>query len=440
VPFDGADRVWRYYVSKECLEKATEAVNGALYHMQRGDRLALYTTHCAHNTVTGNKPELHYPLRSINTDSEEIFQDLTSYICQYGTQAWEPVRPNPSMTDVVLGVARSFADQVPKKGRTHLILLSPAAHVLHDVSKSFPDLFIHRINPAALPFRREPEPQDTVCFEPCCANVFVSNWSSYQSVPGRIKRMLKNARSKSPVGELTNISIDVRAKDGCELIESFGHKDIMHLRLGQVHTVFARLRISKYKTQVVDRNSINPIFKSSLGVKGLKQELHNAAALGAIKVHLLDVQLLHRNSIHAVDSWNYTEAPLISIRELGGLAPPLDNTSEVCKRQYFHKFAQLMTEEAKNEANNLFAILDVKKEDARKIVECLYREINCHVQVRKYEQDYRQRLPLCPGPIDIEPPHEWFLDLWNKRKDKRHGITGVAGELSSLVRGLERLA
>jgi hypothetical protein len=403
--------------------------------------VALYTTHCAHNTVTGNKPELHYPLRSISTDTTEIFQDLTSYICRYGTQVWEPARPNPSMTDVVLGVANSLIDQAPKKGRTHLILLSPAAHILHDVSNSFPDLFIHRINPAALPFRREPELQDAVCFEPCCRNIFVSNWTSYQSVPGRIKRVLKNARSKGPVGDLTSISIDVRARDGCEVIESFGRKDIPHLRLGQVHTVFARLHISKDKTQVVDCDSVNPIFKSSLDVKGLKLELHNAVTLGAIKVHLLDVQLLHRNSIHAVDSWNYTEAPLISIRELGGLAPPPDNALEVCKRQYFHKFVQLTTKEAMNEANNLLAVLDVKNEVARKVVECLYREINCHVLIRRYEQDYRQKLPLCPGPIGIESPHEWFVDLWNKRKDKRQGITGMAeGELSSLVRGLERLA
>jgi hypothetical protein len=407
--------------------------------MRRGDRLALYTTHCAHNTVAGNKPELHYPLRSINTDTEEIFQDLTGNVHRFGTQTWEPARPNPSMTDVVLGVARSLIDQAPKKGRTHLILLSPAAYVLHDVSKVFPDLSIHRINPAALPFRRELELQENICFETCCRNVFVSNWTSYQSVPGRIRRIMKNARSKSPVGELTNISIDVRARDGCEVIECFGRKDIPHLRLGQVHTVFAKLRVRKEHTQGVDLDSVNPVFNSSLDVKGLRQELQNAAALGAIKVHLLDVQLYHRNSVHAVDCWNYTEAPLLSIRELGGLAPPFHNALEVCKRQYFHKFTQLTTAEAKNEADNLLAVLDADNEIARKVVECLYQEINCQVQIRKYEQDYRQKLPLCPGPIDTETPHEWFLDLWDKKKDKRHGITGVAGDLSSLVEGLERL-
>jgi hypothetical protein len=429
----------RYYVTEECLEKATEAVNGALWHLKPGDRLALYTTHCVHTLVSGNKPEVHYPLDTISTDTEEIVQDLTATICRYGTQAWEPVRPNPSMTDVVISVARSLTIQGPRKGRTHLVLLSPAAYVLHDVSKTFPGLSIHRINPAAVPFRREPELEDTVCFESCCTNVFVSNWSSYQSVADRIKRILKNARSKSPVGNLTDISLELRARDGCEIIEYYGRKEVSHLRLGQVHTVFATVRVTKDKTRGVDLDSVNPLFNSSLNTKGVRQEVQNAITVDAIKVHLFDVQLLHQNSLHAADSWNYTETPLITIRELGGLAPPLNTALEVYKRQYFHKFTQLTTDEATNAVAKLLAVLDPHNEIARKAVACLHKEIACQVQTRKYEQDKRQKLPLCPGPIDIEPPHEWYLELWDKRKDRRHGLTGAV-ELSSLVEGLERLA
>jgi hypothetical protein len=39
-------------------------------------------------------------------------------------------------------------------------------------------------------------------------------WSSYQPVPGRIKRILGNARSKSPVGDLTNIRLELLDKHG----------------------------------------------------------------------------------------------------------------------------------------------------------------------------------------------------------------------------------
>ncbi|KAH8730817.1 hypothetical protein GQ44DRAFT_420547 [Phaeosphaeriaceae sp. PMI808] len=422
-----------YYVTKECLNRAADAVNGGLYHLRRGDRVALYTTHCAHNTVTGNKPEVHFPLRPFSTDSEEIFQDLTASICQYGTQTWEPARPNPSMTDVVLAVAKSLRDDTPKKECTHVILLSPATYVLHDVSKHFPDLYIHRINPAALPYRREPELRDTVCFDSCCKNVFVSNWGSYQSVPRRIKHILEDARSEGPIGELTNLSIDVRTREGCKFIECVGRKDIPHLRLGQVHTIFVRLFVDRNKTQTVNLDSVNPILNSSLNAKGLRQELQNAVALGATKVHIFDVQLYHRNELHAADCWNYTEAPFAIIREQGRLAPPVDTAIEFYKRQYFHQFAHLTTDEAKVEVKSLLATLDVDQDVVRKVVERMAWEIQRQEAIRKYEQDYRQKLPLCPGPIDLEAPHEWLLDLWNKKRSKRHGVTGVGKGMAGLL-------
>ncbi|KAF2830683.1 hypothetical protein CC86DRAFT_343633 [Ophiobolus disseminans] len=369
----------------------------------------------------------------------DLFRDLTANICRCGTQVWEPARPNPSMTDVVLAVAKSLDNQDLKHGRTHLILLSPAAYVLHDVSKTFPDLYIHRINPAALPYRREPELQDTVCFEDCCKNVFVSNWTSYQSVPGRVKRILKNARSDKSVGELTNISVDVRTREGCELIEFSGEKTVSHLRLGQVHTFFVRIRVDRKKAQAVDLDSVNPVFNSSLDVKGLRQELQNAVAVGAVKAHIFDVQLYLQNSINTVDCWNYTEAPLTLIRELGGLALPVDSASELVKRQYFHKFVQLTTSEARVAADQLLAALDINNELARKILERLTKEIKCHKAIRQYERTHRQKLPLCPGPIDIEASHEWLEELWNKKKNKRNGIAGVGAGTPGLIDGFSGL-
>ncbi|KAH7396777.1 hypothetical protein DE146DRAFT_50232 [Phaeosphaeria sp. MPI-PUGE-AT-0046c] len=429
-----------YYVSRECIERATDAVNGALYLLRRGDRIALYTTHCVHTPVTGNRPELHHPLWPISTESEEVFQDLTAKICRYGRQTWDPARPNPAMADVVLSVASSLQKLEPKKSRTHIILLSPAAYVLHELSKTFPDLYVHRISPAALPYRREPELQDMVCFESCCKNVFVSNWTSYQSIPSRIKRILKNARSKDPVGELSAVSIDIRPRKGCELIVLDGCRDIAHLRLGQVHHIFARVRVTTRETQTVDLDSCNPIFNSSLDVKGLRQELQCAAALGAAKVHILDVQLYHRNTIHDVDCWNYTETPLFVIRELGGLATPISGITETYKRLYFHKLVAMTTEDGLKAAEIMLAALEVDKHVERTIVERIYQELKGQSQTRRYEQDYRQKLPLCPGPIDLEAPHEWFHDVWNRRKGKRHGMAGVKGvDVSNLSDGVERL-
>lgn len=221
------------------------------------------------------------------------------------------------MTDVILGIARSMQGKHLKAGLTHIIVLSPAAHVLHDVSKTFPGLYIHRINPALLPYRREPEFQDTVCLEDCCKNVFASNWCKYQSTSGRIKRILKNARSEKPVGELTDLCVEIRPKSGCEVLDIYGHKAIPHLFPGQVHTLFTRLRINKAETQSVKLDSDDPILNSSLDANGLRQELLNAVRMGATKVHILDVQVLHHTSLHGARSWIYTESPLILTRELG---------------------------------------------------------------------------------------------------------------------------
>jgi hypothetical protein len=425
------DKMSRYYVTKDCLEKAADAVNGALYHIRRSDRLALYTTHCTHNTVTGNRPELQYPLQPLSTNSEEVFLDLTTDICRRGTQAWEPARPNPPMADVICSVARSLQGQEPRSTRTHIVLLSPAACILHGISKTFPDLFVHQVNPATLPYCRQGVPRDARCFESCCRNVSASGVTSYQAVPRHIKRIFKNARSMEPVGELSNISIDIRAREGCKVIDIVGSKDVPHLRLGQSHTVFVRIRVDQSKTQEVDLNSVNPIFKSSLEVKGLRQELQNAVILGAIKVHLLDMQLYHQNSIHPIDCWNYTEAPFIVTRELGRLALPINNVLELYKRQYFHKFIYSTLEEAKVEADRLLASLDTNHEAARKFIERVYQELDCHTKIRQYEQDYRQKLPLCPGPIDLETPHERYLDMWNKRRDRHHGMGAARGGISS---------
>ncbi|KAG9187489.1 hypothetical protein G6011_05360 [Alternaria panax] len=411
-----------YYVTAACLEKSLDAINGALYHLGHGDRLALYTTHCTHRDVTGNRPEVLYPLQPVCADVEETIQGLTSRIAQSGSQLWDPPRPNPSMTDVILGIARSMQGKRLKADRTHVVVLSPVAHVLHDVSKSFPGLYIHRINPALLPYRREPEFQDTICLGDCCKNVFATNWSKYQSTSDCIKRILKNARSENPIGELSEVSVDIRTMSGCELLSVDGGKAIPWLFPGQVHTLFARIRVNKAETQSIKFDSKNPILNSCLNAHGLRQELLNAVRVGATKVHILDVQVLHQNSLHDARSWNYVESPLMLIRELGGLAPPQDTSMEFYKRQLFCKLAQGPADEANIMAEKTLSALPEYHEQAKKLLERMAQEIECHLAISEYEKKHRQRLPLCPGPIEIEGPHEWLDDMWVHRKNKHSGM------------------
>lgn len=400
--------------------------------MNRGDRVALYTTHCTHHAVSGNRPDLHYPLRPFSKATEDIFRDLTASIRQHGTQIWYPPRPNPSMKEVVLGVARSLEEYNLRNGQTQIILLSPAPYVLHEVSKSFPDLHIHRINPALVPYRRDTEPQDTVCMESCCENVFVSNWTSYQSVPGRIKCILRYARCQRPVGEIINLSIDLRARNGCEILDIVGSRDIPHLRLGQVHTFFCRIRVARNECSDVDLKSSNPIFNSSLDVKELRQELLNADAKGAMKVHLFDVQMYHQNSLHSTDCWNYSETPLLVIRQLGDLAPPVDGSFEVYRRLFFFHVIRMKANARETEAKNFLTPFGEHNDQTKKLVERMDKEMGHYQDTLEYEKNHRQKLPLCPGPVAIEAsPHDWLLDLWDWKRAKRSGVEAVKEDVSS---------
>ncbi|KAE8872163.1 hypothetical protein PTNB73_03622 [Pyrenophora teres f. teres] len=414
-----------YYVTHACLEKALDVVKGSFHHLGRGDRLALYTTHCTHHDVTGNRPEQMFPIRPICADTNETIRELACHIAQSGTQLRDPPRPNPSMTDVILCVARSMQGENLKAGRTHLIVLTPAAHAFHGVSKCFPDLYIHQINPAILPYWTDSELQDTVCAHHCCKNVFASNICKYQSTTGRIKSIIKNARSVKPVGELAEMSVDIRTKAGCELIECHGSTEIPQLRLGQLQTIFLRIRVTQSETQSVRLDSTNRIFNSNLEASGLRQELLNSAHVGADKVHLFDVQVLHRNSIHEPQSWNYTERPLVVTRELGGLTPPKDTYMEVYKRLYFYKLTHALKDDIELVAEGTMGTLPDTCEEVNKLVERILKEMECHAAVHEYEKTCRQRLPLCPGPIDIEVTHDWLMDMWNRTKIRRNGIEGL---------------
>jgi hypothetical protein len=304
------------------------------------------------------------------------------------------------MAEVILGIAKSLEGKNMKMRRTHILLLSPAAHVLHDVSKSDPDLFVHQISPATIPYRQRPDTSDARCNSECCKNVSVSNWNHFESISSRIKRIMENARSVTPTGQISRVSIDVRARHGCEVIGGSGSKDLATLRLGQVHTVLIKVRTSRSTTTEVDLFSRDPVFNSSLDVKDLRQQLQNAVTVGAVKSHLLDIQVYHQNNLHGTDCWNYTETPLLIVSKLGGLAPPFSTALEVRKRRLFHDFTHTDKESAQREADATLSARGYDQEPLRKLFHRMSREVDHHYQVSAYEQECRRKLPIYPGPID----------------------------------------
>ncbi|KAF2449347.1 hypothetical protein P171DRAFT_506920 [Karstenula rhodostoma CBS 690.94] len=391
-----------YYVSKDSLTRALEAATGGLHQLDRGDRVALYTTHCTHGSVASTVPDKLLPLRPVCSGTEEIFRDLTLDIEQYGTQAWNPPRPTPSMSNVILAIAKSLEKETPKHERCHVILLSPAFDVLHTVSDTFPSIHIHQINPAVLPFIPNEEHREMVCHETCCKNVFVSNWTHYQSVPGRIKQIILQARSKGPVGSIKDIHVDLRPKSGCEVLEIDGPTTMSVLRSGQAFCFFAHLRVTPPQTQQLCGSCKDPLLQHSLDATNLRQELYAAEKLDAKLAHLLSVQVFYRSTFSPPGTWSYTEAPLVAVAKLGRLAPPHDFSLDVFKRHAFHVLNKFDNETPKKRVENLAMGIPDEREDMKQVIHCMAKEIHWHQAVLEYEASSRQKLPSCIAPIGEE--------------------------------------
>jgi hypothetical protein len=96
---------------------------------------------------------------------------------------------------------------------------------------------------------------------------------------------------------------------------------------------------------------------------------------------------------------------------------------------------------AAKEAGVILADLTNNQDPLQKLVQRILKEVERYRQVLEYEQEHRQRLPLCPGPIAIETsPHEWLVDVWSRKKTKRQGVAVVEEEeITGLIDGLHGL-
>ncbi|KAJ4295502.1 hypothetical protein N0V90_007515 [Kalmusia sp. IMI 367209] len=430
LPDSSIDVVFVVDNGKECLSRALSIATGALHQLERGDRIALYTTHCTHVNVASTVPDRLLPLRPISRDTEDIFRDLTSDIAVHGIQHWTPPRPNPPMTRVILAIAKSLEKDNPKHGRCHIILLSPIFDVLHSVSETFPDLRIHQINPALLPYIPNEEHREMVCLETCCRNVFVSNWTHYQSVPSRIRQIILQARSETPLGDITNVHVNLYAEAGCKILDTDGLTTLSALRPGQASCFFVRLRVSPSKTQdLASSLKKNPVLNYSLDATNLRHELYAANMSDAEYAHLLSIQVSYQNTLNPPGHWTYTQAPLAILTKLGRLAPPMDVSSELYKRRVFNMLAKVDNELAKKEVDNLVIFTSNERQEIQQVVHRMRREIYWHHEVLEYEATSRQKLPSCCGPIDIAPAenHQHIQAMLDARMNRRMGMAFMRG-------------
>ena len=386
-------------MSKDCLSHALNTATGALHQLDRGDRVALYATHCTHGSVASTVPDRLLPLRYLSNETENLFRKLSLDIKKYGTQAWTPPRPTPPMADVILAIAKSLGTDSLKQGRCHMILLTPTFDALHTVSETFPELCIHQINPATIPYVPNEKHRKAVCMETCCKNVFVNNWTHYQSAPGYIKQTVLQARSRTSIGHITDVHADLRPRSGCEILEIEGPTSISVLRPGQAFGFLARIRVTPWKTGDFNSTSSDPLLDHSLDATNLRQELRIANKLGAKLTNLLSVQVFHKNSLNPAGTWSYTEAPLVMTKELGGLAPPRDHTIDVYKRRAFHTLTSVSNSDAKKEVDKLALIAYGEREDMQQVIQSMAKEVHWHNAVLEYESTSRQKIPLCSGYI-----------------------------------------
>jgi hypothetical protein len=391
--------------------------------MTSHDRLSLYTSHCTHEAVTGTVPDLWFPLSVFDTESAEVVREMIADIRFLGTQTWVTPRPNPPMAELISAVIKSLDHKQPRRGQTHLLVLSPTVNHLHELSKAHTHVRIHQINPAVLPFRSEGELNDKMCNDDCCETVTVNNWAYYQSPPDRIRQILRHARLEAPFGVIYNVTVDIRRRSGCEVIKYEGPTTIPQLRLGQQHVFFAQVQVERSQTREMDLESDDPVRDSYLSLNNTRQDLFNAAALGASKVHLLSAQVMSQNTLQPINNWIFSETPLFIIKELGRLAVPKDRAMELYKRRFFYHLSRLEPHIAIVMIPELeTSVRPELKSTVAKLLSRMEDEIGDHQAIISHESFSRQKLPMCPGPIAIAPPHTFLREKCEARKKKRAAV------------------
>jgi hypothetical protein len=395
-----------------------EVAIGALNLLSNLDRVSLYTTHCTHEAVSGNVPELLFPLRPLSKESKDELQNMIMSVKHHGTQRCSPPRPNPYMSDVLIAVAKSLENRNPKHGTTHIMLLSPAVSNVHGVAKTRPDLYIHQINPAVIPIRCYQNPQLAMCNEHCCAKFSAHNLAYYESIPGLVKQIIRYARSEAPLGEATDFDIDIRTKSGCVILQEEGTKDVRRLRPGQIHSFFMRISVDRSQTQELNLDTKDPVMQTCLNSNNMRQDLLNAKALGASKVHLLTVQVMHKDSLDDATSWRYNEAHLCVFKDLGNLCCPPDVSVDLYKRFFFYMMSRLETSDAGTSMKQLESRAETMTSALQKNLERLKKEVDYHVEIIEYENSSRQNLSYFHGPAHVPDPHEWIVARWNATLEK----------------------
>ena len=202
-----------------------------------GDRIALYTTPCHQSGLTNTTPRRVCGLQPVLRQSLDNLRRLLPDVLQRSPPDLQSAHPNSPISDAIRAVMVDLKPREPKPGRTHMFLVSPSLHDLHDVSIFEPELYIDHINPAVLLFGRLDEAG--ICNQSCCYNITAHNLTHFEPVFERIGHIVRCARSRPSTGVLHDVQMDIR---GPNVVRIEGSTTAEVLRLGEIHSFSVQVK------------------------------------------------------------------------------------------------------------------------------------------------------------------------------------------------------
>ncbi|KAF2020822.1 hypothetical protein BU24DRAFT_469605 [Aaosphaeria arxii CBS 175.79] len=405
-----------YYVTSDCLEQATEHACSLMHHLRVGDRVALYSSNCTHENVSGNVPDKLLPLSCFGPAIGSTVRDLARDMRSQGVQTWEWPRPNPSLDDMLIAILNDIKGYLPRAERTHVMILSPTPREAHKVSAMFPKLHVHQINPSVLPFHKDDGLDTKLCNRGCCDNFTLSHLEhDYQATGERLKKILFHARCERTVDAISKIMVKITPMAGCKILECRGPTYIPHLRSGQVHTFFVQIEVSPQQVAELDVDNLDNIMNAALLKDNLKQDCLNAKITGAIKTHILSIEMMYRSSLYSSHQWMFSKTPFIIFKDLGRMSSPVDRAFEFHQRRIFYEVTHLRRGPALDKLRELAAAVQPDiREPIDNLAERMSRELRAHTAIRDHEVASRQNLPHCFGPLSISGPHHRVVAIWKR--------------------------
>ncbi|ORY12820.1 hypothetical protein BCR34DRAFT_586904 [Clohesyomyces aquaticus] len=310
-----------YYAPEPSFLRAKTAILAALDHLNQNDRIAVYTTH----KTTPQAKEIFLPNELCPLQSLKR-PNLREKIAEL--QFHERQRPEGTLHRALVTLAKSFRQTTnpdPRNGqrdganRAHVVILSSGDIAVDKLSKAFPQLGFHHLNPGLRKSHKN---------KPRAGNVTPSPNDLEES----IATLIENSRREDPIDELLDVNISLLPRRGCRVEVEGGASltSIPRIRVGDVHVLFATIRVDTdalcgsfplLVPKVRFKSSLYPqdVCLESSGPGLAIQELATDASCADSMRYEKDVsvEFLKRRFVWEINRSTYEEAPMLLKKWVG---------------------------------------------------------------------------------------------------------------------------